>query len=101
MIYGTTVPKFFQTIDQCLSVLQRIPTCRAGNGSMRTHKAAQLRAVMIRTHEKLALIFVTAWIAGSRLGRGCQSLKIEFVSVPFSVYLRHYIFVVVIPRNKT
>lgn len=65
---------------------------------MRSHKAAQLGAVMVRAHEQLALVLVAAGVAGCRLGGGCQPLEVELVGIPFSVHLRHYVLVIVIPK---
>lgn len=33
------------------------------------------------------------------MARGHQTVKIEFVGVTFSMHLRHYVFVVVVPEN--
>lgn len=75
-------------------------TCRTWNGSVGTHETAQFGAVMVRTHEKLALVLVAAWITGRWLSSSCQSLKIKFVRVSFPVYFRHYVFVVVVPKTN-
>lgn len=67
---------------------------------MGTHEATQFGAVMVRTHEQLALVLVTTRIAGRWLSSSCQSLKIKFVRVSFTVYFCHYVFVVVVPKTK-
>lgn len=59
-----------------------------------THEGAELSAVMVGGHEQVALIFVRVFTG--RLGGRGQTLEIELVRIPFSMHLRHDIFVVII-----
>lgn len=67
---------------------------------MGTHEGTELGAVVVRAHEQLALVLVTAGIAGRRLRRRCQALEVELVGVPLAVNFRHYVLVVVVPGTE-
>lgn len=65
---------------------------------MGTHEGAELSAVMIGSHEQVALVFVR--VLAGWLGRSCQSLEIEFVCVPLAVHLGHNVLIVVISAEE-
>lgn len=67
---------------------------------MGPHEAAQLGAVVVGTHEQLALVLVAAGVAGRGLGCRGQALEVELVRVPLTVHLRHYVLVVVVPETR-
>ena len=61
---------------------------------VRAHERAQLSAVMVGSHEQVALVLVR--VLAGRLGGSCQTLEVEFVRVPLAVHLGHDIFIVVV-----
>lgn len=67
---------------------------------MWTHKAPELCTVMIGTHEKLALVLVTAGVARCRLRGRRQALEVEFVGIPLTVHLRHDVLVIVVSGSN-
>lgn len=77
-----------------------IYTCRAGYCSMRSHETSKLGAMMIRTHEQLTLIFITAGITCSWLCCSCQTLEVKLVGISLAMYLCHYILVVVVSEIR-
>lgn len=70
-------------------------TCGRGHSGVRRHERRQLRGMVVRAHEEVALVLVSR-VAGCRLRGRRQPLEIELVRVSLSMYLRHYIFVVVV-----
>lgn len=65
---------------------------------MRTHKRAELGAVMIWRHEEIALILVGG-ITGRRLCGSCKTLEIKLVRIALAMHLGHDVLVVVVSAN--
>lgn len=66
---------------------------------MRTHKRAELGAVMIWSHEQIALILIGG-ITGRRLCGSRQALEVELVRVALAMHLGHDILVIVVSARE-
>lgn len=65
---------------------------------MRGHEGRELRRVVVRAHEQIALVLVGR-VARRRLRGRRQPLEVKLVRVSLAVDFRHYIFVIVIPAQ--
>lgn len=70
-------------------------TCGSRHGGVGSHEGGQLGAVVVGTHEEVALVLVSG-VTGRRLRGRRQPLKVELVGIPFAVHFGHYILVVVV-----